>query len=106
MIIKKFKNGNINVKFEKNYDNISESLLFHLLESSSLDFEIAISIDGFEMMDYCVGNFETATDLFSFNNQKTYTIMGKDTIDFMVGKTVKLIAYDDICKQKIGYDNN
>ena len=106
MIIKKFKNGNINVKIEKNYDDASESLLFHLLNSSSLDFEIAIDLDGFEMMDYCVGNFETATDLWNSNTQKMYTILGNNAIDFMVGKTVKLIAYDDNCKQKMGYDNN
>ena len=106
MIIKKFKNGNINVKIEKDYDDASESLLFHLLSSSELDFEIAIDLDGFEMLDYCVGNFETATDLYNSNNQKMYTIIGQSAIDFMVEKTVKLIAYDDNCKQKMGYDNN
>ena len=105
MIIKKFKNGNINVKIEKNYDDASESLLFHLL-NCELDFEIAIDLDGFEMLDYCVGNFETATDLYNSNNQKMYTIIGQSAIDFMVEKTVKLIAYDDNCKQKMGYDNN
>ena len=94
MIIKKFKNGNINVKFEKDYDNKNESLLFHLLNDASLDFEIAIDADGYEMLDYCVGNFETATDLYNYNTCKMYTILGGDSIDFMSGKTVKLLAYN------------
>ena len=104
MYIKKFKNGNINVKIEKNYDNASESLLFHLLNSSELDFEIAIDLDGFEMLDYCVGNFETATDLYNSNNGKMYTVLGNDTIDFMTGKPVKLLAYNGI--QHSSNDNN
>ena len=94
MIIKKFKNGNINVKFEKDYDNKNEGLLFHLLNDASLDFEIAIDSNGYEMLDYCVGNFGYATDLYNLNNGKMYSITGRDSIDFMNGKTVKLFAYN------------
>ena len=98
MIIKKFKNGNINVKFEGEYDNKNEGLLFHLLNDSSLDFEIAIDSDGYEMLNYCAGNFECATDLYNSNNGKMYTILGNDAIDFVIGKTVKLLAYPGYIK--------
>ena len=101
MKVKKFKSGNINVKFEKNYDDKNENLLFHLLDSSELDFEIAIDSDGYEMKDYCVGNFDCATDLYNCNNGKMYTILGNDAVDFMSGKTVKLLAYAGV-----QYNNN
>lgn len=93
MKVKKFKNGKINVKFEKDYDDKNENLLFHLLDSSELDFEIAIDSDGYEMIDYSVGNFDCATDLYNYNNGKIYTILNNDIMDFMNGKTVKLLAY-------------
>lgn len=88
MYIKKFKNDNINIKYEKDYD-YSYNLIELLCNSIKLDFVY--------MNEGCYGNFDYYFDLYNVNNQKMYTILGEDIKNFVNCHTIKLVGHE-FCK--------
>ncbi len=85
MIIKKFKNNNISVKYERNID-YSNNLIEQLCNSAELDF-----IPADEPVYYWT--------LYNTNTLKFYNINDNDINNFKLGKTVRLIAYSDDIKE-------
>lgn len=86
MIVKKFKNGNYNVKMELN-DSNGESTLVNLLWALG---EYDCGLFGAE---YCLGNaVGMAVDLYDFYTDKLVMIPYSVLDDLEMGKTVKLYA--------------
>lgn len=86
MIVKKFKNGNYNVKMEKDDFN-EESTLVNLLWALG---DYACSLFGDE---YCLGNaIGMAVDLYDYYTDKLIRIPYFVLDDLEKGKTVKLYA--------------
>ena len=82
MIIKRFKNGNFNVKHEADYD-YSNDLIEQLCNSIELDFMIAGD-------EGCFGNFDMYYPLYNAYIDRLYLITGSDCTLYQAGKTVKL----------------
>lgn len=82
MIIKKFKNGNFNVKHEPKYDN-SDNLIEQLCNSSELDFMLAGEVG-------CLGNYSIYYPLYNAHTDLIYVVTGRDCYKYKQGKTVKL----------------
>lgn len=100
MYIKKFKNGNFNVKFESDYDSEEMSiLLYAVLNSSELDF-----ISNCE--PFSAGNFDCYYELENVNNGYIYIIYGSDIEDYKLGKTVKLVKGMKIIREGSGGAEN
>ena len=86
MIVKKFKNGNYNVKMEKNDFN-QENTLINLLWALG---EYDCSLFGDE---YCLGNtIGMAVDVYDYYTDKLVMIPYSILDDLEMGKTVKLYA--------------
>lgn len=86
MIVKKFKNGNYNVKMEKDDFN-QESTLINLLWALG---EYDCSLFGDE---YCLGNaIGMGVDLYDYYTDKLVSIPYSVLDDLEMGKTVKLYA--------------
>lgn len=89
MYIKKFKNGNFNVRREPEYKD-DTNLIVALCNSAELDFSLP---QGKEGEPYCLGNaIGMAQDLYNANTGRTYMITGKDQETWAAGFSVKLIA--------------
>ena len=86
MIVKKFKNGNYNVKMEKD-DFSQESTLIDLLWALG-EYDCCLFGD-----EYCLGNaVGMAVDLYDFYTDKLVMIPYSVLDDLEMGKTVKLYA--------------
>ena len=87
MKIKKFLNGNFNVRREPEDDM---NLIVSLCNSIELDFFVP---EGDEGEPYCLGNaIGMAQDLYNANTGRTYMITGKDQETWAAGFSVKLTA--------------
>ena len=81
MIIKAFKNGNFNVK----RPNLSEGLIYDLIHSHELDFQIAGD-------EGCASNYDMYYPLYNHYTGLLYLPTGQDCTDYLEGKTVKLVG--------------
>ena len=82
MIIKRFKNGNFNVKYEADYD-YSNDLIEQLCNSADLDFTIAGD-------EGCAGNWDMYYPLYNAYTDMIYLPTGSDCHKYRQGKAVKL----------------
>jgi hypothetical protein len=85
MITKRFKNGNINVKLEKD-ETIKESLLIDLLNEL---YYLDCTLFGEE---YCISNYDMAIDVYSYYDDVLIRIIYSDLDKLKEGKTIKLYA--------------
>lgn len=86
MIVKKFKNGNYNVKMEKDDFN-KESTLINLLWALG-EYDCGLFGD-----EYCLGNaIGMAVDVYDYYTDKLVRIPYSILDDLEMGKTVKLYA--------------
>lgn len=91
MQVRRYKNDNISMKCDCEYD------LEYTLESvlnTLLDYDCTISSE-----EYCVNNFETAIDLYSYFSDKKITVYYNDLSKLKEGKTVtfkavRMTSYD------------
>lgn len=89
MKIKKFLNGNFNVRREPEYKD-DTNLIVALCNSAELDFFVP---EGDEGEPYCLGNaIGMAQDLYNAHTNRTYTITDQDQETWAAGFSVKLIA--------------
>ena len=87
MKIKKFLNGNFNVRREPEDDM---NLIVSLCNSAELDFFVP---EGDEGEPYCLGNaIGMAQDVYNANTNRIYTITNKDQKIWATGFSVKLTA--------------
>ena len=82
MIIKRFNNGNFNVKHEADYD-YSNDLIEQLCNSSELDFVPAGDEGSF-------GNWDVYYPLYNAYTDMIYLPTGSDCNKYRQGKAVKL----------------
>ena len=85
MIIKRFNNGNFNVKHEADYD-YNYNLIEQLCCSAELDFCTASEW-------WTLGNYGMAMDLFNYKTGLTYIVTYSDIEQFKQGRTIKLIGF-------------
>lgn len=86
MLVKRFKNGNFNVKMEESDFN-RESMLVNLIWALQ---EKDCNIFGEE---YCMGNMEMAVDMYCYYNGLIVRIPYSVLDSLESGKTVKLYAH-------------
>lgn len=82
MIIKRFNNGNFNVKHEADYD-CSDNLIEQLCNSAELDFCT-------DSEWWSLGNYGMAMDLFNYKTGLTYIVTEADIERFKRGRSIKL----------------
>ena len=86
MYVKRFKNGNFNVKLEKN-EELHDGVLVHLIWAL-YDNDCTLFGD-----EYCLGNaVGMAVDMYCYYNDKLVTIPYPLLDDLEKGKTIKLHA--------------
>lgn len=85
--IKEFKNGNINLKFDRTM--IEEAKTDELLTLSSLMNEIDCYFIG---ETYCLSNYETGHTVYNAYSDLVYIFAWPDLERLKEGKTVKLYA--------------
>ena len=84
MLLKKFKNGNVNVKLET--DDKKDDLLIDLINNLyDLDF-------GLFGEEYCLNNFTMGVDLYDYYNNKVITIIYSELYELKPGYTLKLYS--------------
>ena len=81
MKITAFKNGNFNIK----RPNISEGLIYDLINSHELDFTIAGD-------EGCAGNYDMYYPLYNHYTGLLYLPTGEDCMNYDSHKTVKLVG--------------
>ena len=86
MLAKRFKNGNINLKAEKEDFDGKESLLVYAIWQL---YELDCTLFGDE---YCIGNFDMAVDLYSYYHDVLIRFPYSLLDDLEKGKTIKLYA--------------
>ena len=86
MIIKRFKNGNFNVKHEAEHD-YNDNLIEQLCNSAELDFCTTSEW-------WCLGNHGMAMDLFNYKTGLTYIATDSDIEQFKHGRTIKLTGFN------------
>ena len=86
MIIKRFNNGNFNVRHEADYD-YSNDLIEQLCNSAELDFCT-------DSEYWCLGNYGMAMDLFNYKTGLSYIVTDSDIEQFKQGRTIKLIGFN------------
>ncbi len=89
-----FKNGNINVKLDKEtLENIGKGdlgALFCALDGALLWLDCE-----FYGEDYCISNYDMGTALFNSHNGKVYEVSHSDLLGVLgEGKTLKLYAHE------------
>lgn len=85
MDVKRFKNGNFNVKLEKD-EELHDGVLVHLIWALG-DKDCSLFGD-----EYCLSNYEMALDMYCWYNDKLVTIPYSLLDDLEKGKTIKLYA--------------
>lgn len=81
MKITAFKNGNFNVKRPE----LSEGLIYDLINDPSLDFTIAGN-------EGCAGNYDMYYPLYNHYTDMLYLPTGQDCMNYNSHKTVKLVG--------------
>lgn len=87
MLIKKFKNGNFNVKYEADYD-YNDNLIEQLCNSAELDFCTSAEW-------WSLGNHGMAMTLFNYKTGLSYNVTKRDIERFKHYKTIKLYGYKE-----------
>lgn len=87
MLVKRFGNGNFNIKMEKDDFDIKESTLVKVIWAL---YDHDCSLFGEE---YCLSNYEMAVDLYCYYNGMVVTLPYSILDDLEKGKTVKLYAH-------------
>ena len=86
MIIKRFYNGNFNVKHDPEYD-YNDNLIEQLCCSAELDFCTASEY-------WSLGNYGMAMDLFNYKTGLSYIVTDSDIEQFKQGRTIKLKGFN------------
>jgi len=87
MIVKRFKNGNFNVKID-GHESPHESTLVNLIWALG-DYDCQLFGD-----EYCISNFEMGVDMYCYYNGMIVSIPYRVLNDLEDGKTVKLYAHN------------
>lgn len=87
MLVKRFKNGNFNLKREHG-EKFHDGALVHLIWALQ-DSDCQIFGD-----EYCLSNYEMAVDMYSYYSDKLIMIPYSVLDDLENGKTIKLYARD------------
>ena len=93
MEVKKFKNGNINIKLE-NHDTMIKSY-YHAIETicNELDFCTLEDTEDVQHNEYCLGNDCIACDLYHNGDDSIIYMFSSYACEKLLqGKTVKLYA--------------
>lgn len=85
MIVKRFKNGNFNIKLEKD-EELHDGVLVHLIWALQ-DNDCQLFGD-----EYCLSNWDMACDMYSYYTDKLIRIPYSLLDDLENGKTIKLYA--------------
>ena len=86
MLVKRFKNGNFNVKLEKN-EELKEGTLIHLIWALN-DYDCSLFGE-----EYCISNYEMGVDMYCYYNDMVVTIPYHVLDELEAGKTIKLYAH-------------
>lgn len=86
MLVKRFKNGNFNVKME-GADFNRESTLVNLIWALQ-DYDCNLFGD-----EYCISNYEMGLDMYCYYTDMIVSIQYRVLEDLENGKTIKLYAH-------------
>ena len=89
MIIKRFKNGNFNVKHEADYD-YNDNLIEQLCYSAELDF--CTTSEWWSLGNWSLDDYGMAMDLFNYKTGLIYIVTDSDIEQFKHGRIIKLIG--------------
>ena len=86
MLVKRFGNGNFNVKLEKD-ECLHDGVLVHLIWALG-DYDCQLFGE-----EYCLSNWEMACDMYCYYTGKIIRIPYSVLEDLEAGKTIKLYAH-------------